>query len=100
MVQIGEQNIPDPQKKEFYDGTYVGIGTTLVPILFRVPFTRDPKVVVCLKKIDLGSDINRLLVRAENIRLDGFDLCFETWNDSRVYDAAASWIAVTEWRGS
>ena len=53
-----------------------------------------------LQKIDLGDYrrpiINRLMVRAENIRLAGFDLCFETWADSKVYDAAASWIAVGE----
>ncbi len=101
-VQIGEVNIPadSPQKRVFYDGAYEGIRTILVPVPFDYPFKKHPRVIVSLQKIDLGDTsgpkINRLLVRAENIRLSGFDMCFQTWADSKVYDAAAAWIAVGE----
>jgi hypothetical protein len=98
-VQIGEVNIPadSPQKRVFYDGTYKGIRVISVPVMFDDPFKKHVRVIASLQKIDLGdTNINRLLVRAENIRLTGFDMCFQTWEDSKVYDAAAAWIALGE----
>ena len=68
-------------------------------VTFGHPFTRPPKVVVSLQKIDLQdvmANIHRIAVKAENVRLEGFDLYFETWEDSIIYNAGASWIAVGE----
>ncbi len=68
-----------------------------MPVKFDFPFTGQPKVTVSLQKIDLGdlrANIHRIAVRAENVRLSGFDLYFETWLDSQIYDAIASWTAV------
>lgn len=102
LLQTGAVNIPanHPSKSEFFDGKYDGRRTILVPVTFNPPFKRKPDIVVSLQKIDLGDFerpmINRLLVSAQNPGLNGFDLCFETWADSKVYDAAASWIAVGE----
>ena len=102
MLQAGDENIPanHPNKPEFYNGTYEGQRTILVPVRFDQPFKKTPLVVVSLSKIDAGDfenlRINRLMVRAQKVRLNGFDLCFETWADSKVYDAAATWIAFGE----
>jgi hypothetical protein len=101
-VQVGQVNIPadDPGKRRFYEGTYKGIRTILVPVRFNPPFKRTPRIVTSLQKIDLGDpaghSINRLLVRAEEEDNTGFKLCFSTWEDSKVFDAAATWIAVGE----
>jgi hypothetical protein len=101
MVQIGEVRFPkeNPQAREFYDGQHKGPRAIYVPVTFDRPFTRQPTVIVSLHKIDLGdvaANIHRIAVRAENIDLQGFDLYFETWEDSQIYDAGASWIAVGE----
>lgn len=56
------------------------------------PFSSDPVFLLDFQR----PLINRLLVRPEKVGLDGFNLCFETWADSRVYDAAATWIAFSE----
>jgi len=100
-VQIGEVPFPksDPKAHEFYDGEHLGARKIYVPVKFDSLFANLPKVTVSLQKIDLGdvkANIHRVNVRAENIRLDGLDLCFETWADSQVYDAVATWIAVGE----
>jgi hypothetical protein len=101
MVQIGEVRFPkeNPQAREFYDGQYKGPRAIYVPVTFDRPFTRQPTGIVSLHKIDPGdvaANIHRIAVRAENIDLQGFDLYFETWEDSQIYDAGASWIAVGE----
>ena len=44
MVQDGAENIPadDPKKREFYEGTYEGRRTILVPVTFDPPFKKIP----------------------------------------------------------
>ncbi|HEY5705309.1 MAG TPA: H-type lectin domain-containing protein [Terrimicrobiaceae bacterium] len=101
VVKIGEVHFPKaaPGAYEFYDGKHLGPRKIYVPVTFDSLFTKAPKVNASLQKIDLGdvkANISRISVRAENIRVDGFDLCFETWLDSQIYDAVATWIAVGE----
>jgi hypothetical protein len=101
MVQIGEVRFPkeNSQAHVFYDGQHKGPREIYVPVTFDHPFTRQPTVIVSLHKLDLGdvaANIHRIAVRAENVDLQGFDLYFETWEDSQIYDAGASWIAVGE----
>jgi len=106
MVQIGETRFPkatDPKTLDFYDEArmYKGRREVCVPVRFTSPFKGQPKVIAALQKVDLGRDksnanIHRIWVRAENPRPDGFDLYFETWEDSFVYDASASWVAVAQ----
>ena len=72
-----------------------------VAVEYTEPFKKKPKIFLALSEIDLGgsvagSHIDRLRVRAEEEHTDGFRLVFETWEDSIVYSAAASWIAVGE----
>jgi hypothetical protein len=102
IIQSGKMNIPDghPKRAEFREGSYKGIKTIVIPITFDTPYKKPPRVVVSLQKIDLGNPvgptINRLEVYADSVGLKGFDLTFKTWEDSKVFDAAASWIAFGE----
>jgi len=97
MVQVGETRFPkeDRETYKFWDGSQ-GPRVHRVPVMFDFPFKKQAQVVVSLRKIDVGDTICRLTISAENVRLTGFDLCFETWQNSKVYDAIASWIAVGE----
>jgi hypothetical protein len=92
MVLIGEVRFPQGHRK-FFDGTS-GDREISEHVTFDPPFTRPPKVIVGLQKIDVGDTISRIAVSAQNIQSDGFDVCFKTWLDSKLYDAIASWIAV------
>jgi hypothetical protein len=70
-----------------------------VPVEFGEPFKRPPQVMVALKRVDLGdykSNIHRIGVRAESVGVKGFELNFETWFESLVYEVVVSWIAYTE----
>jgi H-type lectin domain len=100
MVQIGEVQLPANKPKNFYDGTYEGRRGIPVPVMFQFPFKKYVNVTVSLRMIDAGDGrepkINRVLVSAANVKLEGFEVYFETWEDSKLYDAAAAWIAVGE----
>jgi hypothetical protein len=103
MVQIGEEPFPenDPKAREFYERTYRGRVTLPKVVAFDPPFKTQPRVSVSLQLIDLGDPkdaykINRLKVYARKITPKGFEMCFETWDDSVVWNVAASWIAVGE----
>jgi len=75
--------------------------TCSVPIEYKKPFREKPKIFLALSKIDVGGSvgqhIDRLGLRNENEHTDGFHLIFETWEDSIVFNAEASWIAIGEW---
>jgi hypothetical protein len=100
-VQTGEVRFPraDPRAREFYDGKHKGRREIYVPVSFDSPFSKQPKVTVSLQKIDTGdvrANINRISVRAADVGFNGFNLYFETWEDSQIYDAVATWIAIGE----
>jgi len=101
-LQSGSVNIPafHPNRHLLYERNFKGKVVVEVPVKFAKRFERTPKIIVGLCKIDCGDfrkpSINRLLVRVENETLDGFDLMFETWEDSMVWDAGACWIAVSQ----
>jgi len=100
MVQIGDVHLPRDKPEELYDGTYKGRRGVHVPVVFEFPFRKYVKVTVSLQLIDVGDgltpNINRVFVGSANINLKGFDVYFETWEDSKLWNAAASWIAVGE----
>jgi hypothetical protein len=96
-VNLPEVDLDGKKKESFYDGTYCGDRTLRLRIKFDPPFKREPKIAVSLRTIDLGApEIKRLEVYAENPKPDSFELYFKTSHDSRVYNAAATWIAVGE----
>jgi hypothetical protein len=96
-VQMRETSLPKTGAEEFWDGRD-GWRKISVHVEFDEPFKKEPTVIVALKRFDLGdrkSNIHRIGVRAENVGVKGFDLYFETWHESLVYEAVVSWIAVT-----
>jgi hypothetical protein len=106
-VQTGTVNLPEvdmdgTRKNTFFEpGKYKGIRTLRLRISFKPPFKRKPEIAVSLRLIDLGDhdnphEIKRLEVYALNEDKDGFELYFKTWEDSKVYNAAATWIAFGE----
>jgi hypothetical protein len=101
-IQIGSVDIPavHATRHELYEFKLPGHRTAVVPVKFVKPFKKTPKVIVGVRKIDLGDyealKVNRLEVKVQDERLDGFDVVFETWEDSKVWNASACWIAVSE----
>lgn len=62
-------------------------------------YTEAPNVVVWLKALDISKDANwRIRALARNVTAKGFELSIESWADTRVYSAAASWVAYPKGR--
>ena len=99
ITQIGEVDFPEKEAGKFYDNLSVGKRIIGVHVIFDTPFSKQPRVSVSLRKFDLGdpkANIHRINVTAEKIGTKGFTLYFETWHESQIYSAAASWIAIGE----
>lgn len=63
-------------------------------ILFDRPYASPPKVVVWLKMLDMAHDHNwRITATATKVTAKGFTINLDTWFDTVLYAAAASWIA-------
>lgn len=75
-------------------------------ITFARPYASPPRVVVWLNELDLWSGANwRVSATASDVTPTGFTLHLDTWADSVLYQAAASWIAYpsgsnTVWSGT
>ena len=104
-IQTGEVGLPQTKENEKFWVTErakesgPAVRKIAVHVPFPEPFKRTPRVMVALKRVDLGDylhNIHRIGVRAENVHVKGFDLYFETWLESLVFEATASWIAYTE----
>jgi len=114
-IEVGAVEMPPgPEHEAFYKNVQNRKRTCRVPIQYaNPPFKKKPQIFLALSKIDVGGSspaptqdptalvvgttpINRLLVRTDDEHIDGFTLVFETWDDSVVYNASASWIAVGE----
>lgn len=66
-------------------------------ISFATAFKTVPLVHVGLSMWDIDSATPaRVDIKAETIGLDGFDLVFRTWGDTRVARVRANWIAFGE----
>ena len=102
LIEIGSEDTRD--HRTFYDDVQKRNRPCFIPVAFKQQFATTPNVFVALKRIDLGGSltkgpggsIDRLWVRTEQECKTGFTLVFETWDDSIVYSASASWIAVGE----
>jgi hypothetical protein len=102
LIELGSEDIRNHH--DFYEDFQKGKRTCSVSVEFKQTFQATPEIFVALKKIDLGGSltkgpggsIDRLWLRTEHQSKAGFTLIFETWDDSIVYAASASWIAVGE----
>ncbi|KAL0635216.1 hypothetical protein Q9L58_005862 [Maublancomyces gigas] len=63
-------------------------------ITFKRKYPTAPTVVVWLNVIDLGSAANwRIKTFATNVTATGFTIHIDTWADTKLYAAMASWVA-------
>jgi hypothetical protein len=102
-IELGSEDIHN--HSHFYENVQKGPARTCsVSVEFKHAFKTSPQIFVALKRIDLGGSvtkgpggsIDRLSLRTEQESKDGFTLVFETSDDSIVYAASASWVAVGE----
>ena len=65
-------------------------------ITFGKPFSAPPRLPLGLNLLDLGKDANvRVTARAENITKEGFKISLNTWGDTVLYSAGASWLELS-----
>ncbi|GLA25390.1 hypothetical protein CBS147346_2907 [Aspergillus niger] len=63
-------------------------------VVLERSFAEPPKVLVWLQGFDMDKRKDwRIAVHASNISSEGFDIHIDTWGDSILYSASASWIA-------
>ncbi|KAM0321787.1 hypothetical protein ACHAQA_009883 [Verticillium albo-atrum] len=57
-------------------------------------FAEPPNILVWLSALDLDRANNwRVRAKVNNVTSTGFDLVIESWADTKLYSAAASWVA-------
>lgn len=105
-VLVDTVSFPKSGHENFWDGTLLNGRDAEVPVRFKVPFQHKPDVIVSLHMLDAGIYIQKALpeehgvpvvrvkVEARNVTTEGFVLHFETWKQSLVWNAMASWVAV------
>lgn len=75
--------------------TGTGLRTERCRIEFEQPFLEAPSVHISLSMWDIEKGANhRVDLQAENIAVDGFEICFRTWSDTHVARARARWMAI------
>ncbi len=95
--QVGEVSTKQPHSTELLN---------CKRIEFEHAYESPPKIVIWLKAVDLAKDHGwRIKAWASSIDKDGFTIHIDTWADTIMYSAAASWIAYPEgkhgvWSGS
>jgi hypothetical protein len=64
-------------------------------VKFDSPFQVPPKISLALRGQDVGTATGiRLVLIAENITVDSFDLVYKTWADTVIYSVWATWTAI------
>ncbi len=64
-------------------------------IRFKETFAEEPAVSVGISLWDIDHETSvRADIRAEAITLEGFELIFGTWSDTRVARIRADWTAI------
>lgn len=67
------------------------------PIRFSEPFLSSPTVTISMSMWDIAGQSNqRADVSTENVTINGFDILFRTWGDTRVARVRTDWLAVGE----
>jgi len=110
-IEIGQEQLPkveknakfwDPAKWEFpvnHERSNDREALDEVTVKFKRAFYGPPRVYVALSKLDMGdakANLHRVEVGAKDITAEGFDLYFRTWSQSLLFNATATWIAVSE----
>lgn len=86
--------------RDFQFGTYTTGSMSWNPdkpsiqVKFDKPYASAPKIVVWLKELDVSNKANcRVKASASDITATGFTLTIDTWADTTMYTATATWIA-------
>jgi len=68
-----------------------------IDVSFTKSFEAVPKIVLAVNMIDADNRYNvRYKVEAKSVSRDGFTIKVTTWNDSKVWGIAGSWMAYAE----
>ena len=104
MKKINSQSIGiaqgnDTLFEDYQDGGEMWTGTghreRRKSVVFDERFRASPAVHCTLSLWDVDSASNvRADVEAENITVDGFDIVFRTWGDTRVARMRIGWLAI------
>ena len=83
---------------DMWSGT--GERQRVVSVTFSEEFKTKPAVFVALEMLDLHKQSNhRVVTKAQNISLSGFEVAFKTWGDTRIARASAAWMAIGDVKG-
>jgi len=94
IYETGKIALPANKNRELYERNYKGRASHVVSQRFTKKFNDKPDLVIGLVMIDGGIGIVRVEIFADQITPEGFTMHFDTWEDSRLDNAAASWIAI------
>ncbi len=62
---------------------------------FREAFAEPPAVMVGISMWDMDHKANsRVDISAENVTVNGFEIVFRTWADTRIARIRADWMAI------
>lgn len=68
-----------------------------VPVQFGRSYRSKPTVHVSLDMWDMEQNANqRADISTDNVSLDGFDIIFKTWGDTKIARVRAAWLAIGE----
>jgi hypothetical protein len=66
-------------------------------VRFSNPFLSAPMVQIGMSMWDAHQGANqRMDIAAENVTVDGFEIVFRTWGDSKIARVRADWMALGE----
>lgn len=66
-------------------------------VKFSTKYSSLPSVFCALSMWDMGNNANaRAEVKAERISVDGFDIVFRTWADTKIARARVRWMSFGE----
>lgn len=65
------------------------------PVRFEQPFLTPPVVHVAIAMWDIeGGSNQRADISADKLALEGFEIVFRTWGDTRIARIRAEWLAI------
>jgi hypothetical protein len=75
------------------------LSKTVKTVTFPVAYSRVPKVVLGIKKLDADTSNTNIRYNAyvvpTSVTTTGFDINLEVWENSKVYEAIVTWMAYT-----
>jgi hypothetical protein len=94
-IQTGERYNGYLENSDWTLRTGTGERTYRTVVTFDSPFQVPPKISLALRGQDVGATTNtRLVLIAENITVDSFDIVYQTWGDTVIYGVWATWTAI------